>query len=104
MQALIRSSNPASDAETCCKTTATINRFAETISRFRRAGTLAERERERRGEGAREGETRTRNHLGCLSSMLYEEWHIPHAQHKRITGGEAAEQTDRAQAKVQTRE
>lgn len=39
-----------------------------------------------------------------LSSVFYEEWHIPHAEHKRITGGEAAEQTDRAEAKVQTSE
>lgn len=39
-----------------------------------------------------------------LSSVFYEQWHIPHAEHKRITGGEAGKQTDRAEAKVQTSE
>lgn len=37
-----------------------------------------------------------------LSFVFYEEWHIPHAEHKRLTGGEAGKQTDRAEAKVQT--
>lgn len=58
------------------------------------------------GGGEREGgrDVHTQPPRQRLSSVLYEEWHIPHAEHKRITGGEAAEQTDRAEAKVQASE
>lgn len=83
-------------------TTASINRLMRIIGRFGRAGAMADGGREREREGGRDVHTQAPRQR--LSSVFYEEWHIPHAEHKRITGGEAGKQTERAEAKVQTSE
>lgn len=69
----------------------------EIIISFIHAGVMAGGSRGGGGGGVHKQPPRQR-----LSFVFYEEWHIPHAEHKRLTGGEAGKQTDRAEAKVQT--
>lgn len=52
------------------------------------------REKEREGGGR---EVHEQPPGQRLSSVFYEERHIPHAEHKRLTGGDAGTQTDRAE-------